>query len=52
LYFGRHIQKGEAEEDISKEGAIDFDNSLKLAKTISILAFFAFELCYTDLDVK
>jgi [calcium/calmodulin-dependent protein kinase] kinase len=51
-YFGRHIREGEAEEDVSEEDATDFDDDLELAKTVGTPAFFAPELCYTDLDGK
>ena len=49
-YFGRPIREGEAEENISEADATDFDNDLELAKTVGTPAFFAPELCYTDLD--
>lgn len=51
-YFGRPIREGETEEDIFKEDAIDFDDDLELAKIVGTPAFFAPELCYTDLDVE
>ena len=51
-YFGRHIQEKEGEEDISEEDATNFDDDLELAKTVGTPAFFAPELCYTNLDVK
>ncbi|KAH8821305.1 hypothetical protein F5884DRAFT_850540 [Xylogone sp. PMI_703] len=49
-YFGRPIREGEAEEYISESDAMDFDDDLELAKTVGTPAFFAPELCYTDLD--
>ncbi len=51
-YFGRPIREGEAEENISEADASDFDDDLELAKTVGTPAFFAPELCYTDLDVE
>ncbi len=50
-YFGRPIRDGETEENISEADATDFDNDLELAKTVGTPAFFAPELCYTDLDI-
>ncbi|KAE8448892.1 hypothetical protein EG329_008688 [Mollisiaceae sp. DMI_Dod_QoI] len=49
-YFGRPIREGETEENISEADATDFDDDLELAKTVGTPAFFAPELCYTDLD--
>jgi serine/threonine protein kinase len=51
-YFGRPIREGEAEENISEADATDFDDDLELAKTVGTPAFFAPELCYTDLDAE
>ncbi|RFU30883.1 hypothetical protein B7463_g5468, partial [Scytalidium lignicola] len=51
-YFGRPIREGETEENISESDAMDFDDDLELAKTVGTPAFFAPELCYTDLDGK
>jgi SNF1-activating kinase 1 len=51
-YFGRPIRDGETEENISEADATDFDDDLELAKTVGTPAFFAPELCYTDLDVE
>jgi serine/threonine protein kinase len=51
-YFGRPIRDGEIEENISEADATDFDDDLELAKTVGTPAFFAPELCYTDLDVE
>lgn len=49
-YFGRPIRDGETEENVSESDAKDFDDDLELAKTVGTPAFFAPELCYTDLD--
>jgi [calcium/calmodulin-dependent protein kinase] kinase len=49
-YFGRPIREGEPDENISEADATDFDDDLELAKTVGTPAFFAPELCYTDLD--
>ncbi|QPG97620.1 hypothetical protein C2857_006623 [Epichloe festucae Fl1] len=50
-YFGRPIRDGEADDDtVSESEAKDFDDDLELAKTVGTPAFFAPELCYTDLD--
>ncbi|KAI9642730.1 hypothetical protein NHQ30_008461 [Ciborinia camelliae] len=51
-YFGRPIREGEAEENISEADATDFDDDLELAKTVGTPAFFAPELCYTDIDIE
>ncbi|KAG0645982.1 Serine threonine-kinase ssp1 [Hyphodiscus hymeniophilus] len=51
-YFGRPIREGETEENISEADATDFDDDLELAKTVGTPAFFAPELCYTDLDIE
>jgi [calcium/calmodulin-dependent protein kinase] kinase len=51
-YFGRPIREGETEENISEAEATDFDDDLELAKTVGTPAFFAPELCYTDLDIE
>ncbi|KAK2625372.1 hypothetical protein QTJ16_005741 [Diplocarpon rosae] len=51
-YFGRPIREGETEENISEADATDFDDDLELAKTVGTPAFFAPELCYTDLDTE
>jgi len=51
-YFGRPIREGETEENISEADATDFDDDLELAKTVGTPAFFAPELCYTDLDAE
>lgn len=49
-YFGRPIREGETEENVSEADATDFDDDLELAKTVGTPAFFAPELCYTDLE--
>ncbi|KAI0014592.1 hypothetical protein F4780DRAFT_788908 [Xylariomycetidae sp. FL0641] len=49
-YFGRPIREGEADELVSESEARDFDDDLELAKTVGTPAFFAPELCYTDLE--
>ncbi|KAH8198540.1 hypothetical protein TruAng_007319 [Truncatella angustata] len=49
-YFGRPIRDGELDEFVSESEARDFDNDLELAKTVGTPAFFAPELCYTDID--
>ncbi|KAI2631613.1 kinase-like protein [Xylaria nigripes] len=47
-YFGRPIRDGEPDELVSESEAQDFDDDLELAKTVGTPAFFAPELCYTD----
>ncbi|KAK6083570.1 serine threonine-protein kinase ssp1 [Seiridium cupressi] len=49
-YFGRPVRDGEVDETVSESEARDFDDDLELAKTVGTPAFFAPELCYTDLD--
>jgi SNF1-activating kinase 1 len=49
-YFGRPIREGETEENVSEADATDFDDDLELAKTVGTPAFFAPELCYTDIE--
>lgn len=51
-YFGRPIREGETEENISEADATDFDDDLELAKTVGTPAFFAPELCFTNLDME
>ncbi|KAK4130340.1 kinase-like protein, partial [Trichocladium antarcticum] len=48
-YFGRPARDGEPDDTISESEARDFDNDLELAKTVGTPAFFAPELCATDL---
>jgi SNF1-activating kinase 1 len=49
-YFGRPIREGEPDDMTSESEAKDFDDDLELSKTVGTPAFFAPELCYTDLD--
>ena len=49
-YFGRPIRDGEPDDTVSESEARDFDDDLELAKTVGTPAFFAPEICYTDLD--
>lgn len=49
-YFGRPIRDGEYDDTVSESEAKDFDDDLELAKTVGTPAFFAPELCYTDID--
>ncbi|CCU74464.1 calcium/calmodulin-dependent protein kinase kinase 2/serine/threonine-protein kinase ssp1 [Blumeria hordei DH14] len=49
-YFGRPTRDGETEENISETDATDFDDDLELAKTVGTPAFFAPELCCTDIN--
>ncbi|KAI1106378.1 kinase-like protein [Jackrogersella minutella] len=51
-YFGRPIREGEQDELVSESEARDFDDDLELAKTVGTPAFFAPELCYTDVNVE
>ncbi|CAM1510573.1 Fc.00g009080.m01.CDS01 [Cosmosporella sp. VM-42] len=51
-YFGRPIRDGELDDTVSESEARDFDDDLELAKTVGTPAFFAPELCYTDLDIE
>lgn len=51
-YFGRPIRDDETEENVSEAEATDFDDDLELAKTVGTPAFFAPELCCTDLDTE
>lgn len=48
-YFGRPIRDGDP-GDVSESEAHDFDDDLELSKTVGTPAFFAPELCYTDLE--
>ncbi|KAF7558452.1 hypothetical protein G7046_g5693 [Stylonectria norvegica] len=50
-YFGRPIRDGEL-DNVSESEARDFDDDLELAKTVGTPAFFAPELCYTDIDIE
>lgn len=49
-YFGRPIRDGDQDDFISESEAKDFDDDRELAKTVGTPAFFAPELCYTDID--
>lgn len=51
-YFGRPIREEESGELVPESEACDFDDDLELAKTVGTPAFFAPELCYTDIDEK
>ncbi|KAI1820019.1 kinase-like protein [Xylaria intraflava] len=51
-YFGRPIREGEPDELVSESEARDFDDDLELAKTVGTPAFFAPELCYTDVGFE
>ncbi|KAJ1325045.1 SNF1-activating kinase 1 [Microdochium nivale] len=51
-YFGRPIREEESGELVPESEARDFDDDLELAKTVGTPAFFAPELCYTDIDEK
>ncbi|KAK7920807.1 hypothetical protein PG985_008829 [Apiospora marii] len=51
-YFGRPIRDGEMDEFVSESEARDFDDDLELAKTVGTPAFFAPELCYTDVECE
>lgn len=50
-YFGRPMRDSEPDDPVSESEAQDFDDELELSKTVGTPAFFAPELCYTDLDV-
>lgn len=49
-YFGRPVRDEELDDFVSESEARDFDDDLELAKTVGTPAFFAPELCYTDID--
>ncbi|KAF3766056.1 hypothetical protein M406DRAFT_36939 [Cryphonectria parasitica EP155] len=49
-YFGRPIRDFDLVDTVSESEAQDFDDELELSKTVGTPAFFAPELCYTDLD--
>lgn len=49
-YFGRPMRELEPDDTVSESEAQDFDDELELSKTVGTPAFFAPELCYTDLD--
>lgn len=50
-YFGRPMREFEPDEPVSESEAQDFDDELELSKTVGTPAFFAPELCYTDVDI-
>lgn len=50
-YFGRPMRESDQDDTVSESEAQDFDDELELSKTVGTPAFFAPELCYTDLDV-
>lgn len=47
-YLGRPINEDQA-ENLSESDAQDFDEAKELAKTVGTAAFYAPELCYTDI---
>lgn len=49
-YFGRPMRDGEPDDTVSESEAQDFDDEVELSKTVGTPAFFAPELCYTDID--
>ncbi|KAI7927417.1 serine/threonine-protein kinase ssp1 [Pyricularia oryzae] len=49
-YFGRPVREGDVDETVSEAEALNFDDDRELSKTVGTPAFFAPELCYTDLD--
>lgn len=49
-YFGRPMREGDMDETVSEAEALNFDDDRELSKTVGTPAFFAPELCYTDLD--
>ncbi|TPX09989.1 uncharacterized protein E0L32_008836 [Thyridium curvatum] len=49
-YFGRPIREGEPDDTVSESEARDFDDDRELSRTVGTPAFFAPELCYTDLE--
>ncbi|RKF62524.1 putative serine threonine-protein kinase ssp1 [Erysiphe neolycopersici] len=51
-YFGRPVRDDETEESVSEADSTDFDDDIELAKTVGTPAFFAPELCCTDLDAE
>lgn len=51
-YFGKPVHSGETDDYLSGSDATDFDDDFELAKTVGTPAFFAPELCYTDLDIE
>lgn len=52
-YFGRPIRDGDrSEASVPESEAKDFDDDRELSKTVGTPAFFAPELCYTDIDTE
>ncbi|KIH94342.1 hypothetical protein SPBR_05497 [Sporothrix brasiliensis 5110] len=51
-YFGRPIRDGEPDVTVSEAEARNFDDDRELSKTVGTPAFFAPELCYTDIDTE
>lgn len=49
-YFGRPIRDGEPDTSVPESEAVNFDDDRELSKTVGTPAFFAPELCYTDVD--
>lgn len=49
-YLGRPINEDQA-ENLSESDAQDFDEAKELAKTVGTAAFYAPELCYTDMPL-
>ncbi|OBT59341.1 CAMKK protein kinase [Pseudogymnoascus sp. 24MN13] len=49
-FFGRPTRDGEQGENASESDETEFDDDVELSKTVGTPAFFAPELCYTDLD--
>lgn len=49
-YLGRPINDDQG-ENLSESDALDFDEAKELAKTVGTAAFYAPELCYTDMPL-
>ncbi|KFX92230.1 hypothetical protein O988_07363 [Pseudogymnoascus sp. VKM F-3808] len=49
-FFGRPTRDGEQAGNTSESDETEFDDDVELSKTVGTPAFFAPELCYTDLD--
>ena len=50
-FLGRQVREGDTDETAESD-AQDFDEAVELAKTVGTPAFFAPELCQTDLDAE
>lgn len=50
-YLGRPINDDQVAENLSESDAQDFDEAKELAKTVGTAAFYAPELCYTDIPL-